>query len=107
LIPASGYFEWRELAVPGQKKPAKIPFHVTRNDGVPMTFAGFETNLRRERQMEGIAKAKANGVYKVRRASIEAARIIALKEGGMAPAVIARELKVARPSVCRVLRKEV
>jgi DNA invertase Pin-like site-specific DNA recombinase len=26
-------------------------------------FAEFETNLRRERQMEGIARAKANGVY--------------------------------------------
>jgi DNA invertase Pin-like site-specific DNA recombinase len=27
-------------------------------------FAEFETNLRRERQLEGIAKAKAEGVYK-------------------------------------------
>src|SRR5205814_1253824 len=27
-------------------------------------FAEFETNLRRERQLEGIAKAKAAGVYK-------------------------------------------
>src|ERR1700712_4773445 len=26
-------------------------------------FAEFETNLRRERQMEGIAEAKARGVY--------------------------------------------
>jgi DNA invertase Pin-like site-specific DNA recombinase len=26
-------------------------------------FAEFETNLRRERQLEGIAKAKAAGVY--------------------------------------------
>ena len=30
-------------------------------------FAEFETNLRRERQLEGIAKAKAAGVYKGRR----------------------------------------
>jgi DNA invertase Pin-like site-specific DNA recombinase len=30
-------------------------------------FAEFETNLRRERQMEGIAAAKARGVYKGRR----------------------------------------
>lgn len=30
-------------------------------------FAEFETNLRRERQMEGIAKAKAAGVYKRKR----------------------------------------
>jgi DNA invertase Pin-like site-specific DNA recombinase len=34
-------------------------------------FAEFETNLRRERQMEGIAAAKARGVYKGRPATIE------------------------------------
>jgi DNA invertase Pin-like site-specific DNA recombinase len=34
-------------------------------------FAEFETNLRRERQLEGIAKAKAAGVYKGRPVSIE------------------------------------
>jgi DNA invertase Pin-like site-specific DNA recombinase len=38
-------------------------------------FAEFETNLRRERQLEGIAKAKAAGVYKGRPASIDEARI--------------------------------
>jgi DNA invertase Pin-like site-specific DNA recombinase len=32
-------------------------------------FAEFETNLRRERQLEGIAKAKAAGVYKGQRRS--------------------------------------
>ena len=35
-------------------------------------FAEFETNLRRERQMEGIAAAKERGVYKGRPASIDA-----------------------------------
>jgi DNA invertase Pin-like site-specific DNA recombinase len=35
-------------------------------------FAEFETNVRRERQLEGIAKAKAAGVYKGRQASIDA-----------------------------------
>src|ERR1700704_456166 len=38
-------------------------------------FAEFETNLRRERQMEGIAKAKANGVYKGRKPSIDAEKV--------------------------------
>jgi DNA invertase Pin-like site-specific DNA recombinase len=37
-------------------------------------FAEFETNLRRERQLEGIAKAKAAGVYKGRPPSIDASR---------------------------------
>jgi DNA invertase Pin-like site-specific DNA recombinase len=34
-------------------------------------FAEFETAIRRERQMEGIAAAKAAGVYKGRPASIK------------------------------------
>src|ERR1700689_3421418 len=34
-------------------------------------FAEFETNLRRERQMEGIAQAKAKGVYRGRKPSID------------------------------------
>ena len=42
-------------------------------------FAEFETNLRRERQLEGIAKAKAAGVYKGRPASIDALRVRELK----------------------------
>jgi DNA invertase Pin-like site-specific DNA recombinase len=42
-------------------------------------FAEFETNLRRERQFEGIAKAKVAGVYKGRPASIDAARVRELK----------------------------
>jgi DNA invertase Pin-like site-specific DNA recombinase len=66
-------------------------------------FAEFETNLRRERQMEGIAKAKAEGVYKGRKPSIDAAKVKVLREGGMGPAAIAKELKMARSSVYRVL----
>jgi DNA invertase Pin-like site-specific DNA recombinase len=45
-------------------------------------FAEFETNLRRERQLEGIAKAKAEGVYKGRRASIDAVQMRAMKSQG-------------------------
>jgi Resolvase, N terminal domain len=46
-------------------------------------FAEFETNLRRERQLEGIAKAKAAGVYKGRPPSIEASRVRELKVYGL------------------------
>jgi len=42
-------------------------------------FAELETNLRRERQLEGIAKAKVAGVYKGRKPSIDVAKIEALK----------------------------
>ena len=38
-------------------------------------FAEFETNLRRERQLEGIAGAKAKGVYKGRPSTIDAEAI--------------------------------
>ena len=46
-------------------------------------FAEFETNLRRERQMEGIARAKAEGVYKGRKASIDAEKVRQLQAQGM------------------------
>jgi DNA invertase Pin-like site-specific DNA recombinase len=66
-------------------------------------FAEFETNLRRERQLEGIARAKATGVYKGRPPSIEASRVRELKAQGMRPVDIAKALKIGRASVYRVL----
>jgi DNA invertase Pin-like site-specific DNA recombinase len=66
-------------------------------------FAEFETNLRRERQLEGIARAKAAGVYKGRPASIDEARIRELKAQGMRPTDIAKTLRVGRSSVYRAL----
>lgn len=66
-------------------------------------FAEFETNLRRERQLEGIAKAKAEGVYKGRPASINPEQVRALKAEGVGPAEIARRLGIGRASVYRLL----
>jgi DNA invertase Pin-like site-specific DNA recombinase len=66
-------------------------------------FAEFETALRRERQMEGIKKAKEAGVYKGRKPSVDVARVRQLREGGMRPSDIAKELKVGRTSVYRAL----
>jgi DNA invertase Pin-like site-specific DNA recombinase len=66
-------------------------------------FAEFETNLRRERQMEGIAKAKAEGVYKGRKPSIDAARVRALAAEGLGATEIARRLNIGRASVYRTL----
>jgi hypothetical protein len=42
-----------------------------------------ETNLRREFQLEGIAKAKAAGVYRGHPASIDAAQVRAMKAQGL------------------------
>jgi DNA invertase Pin-like site-specific DNA recombinase len=66
-------------------------------------FAEFETNLRRERQAEGIGAARAKGKYKGRPAKIDAAKIKQLQAGGMGPSAIARELGIARASVYRGL----
>ncbi len=68
-------------------------------------FAEFETNLRRERQMEGIAKVKAAGMYKGRKPSVDAGRVRALHAGGMGPTAIAVELGVSRSTVWRVLKQ--
>jgi DNA invertase Pin-like site-specific DNA recombinase len=66
-------------------------------------FAEFETNLRRERQLEGIAKAKSAGIYKGRKPSIDAAKVEALKASGLGPTEIARRLKIGRASVYRLV----
>lgn len=66
-------------------------------------FAEFETNLRRERQLEGIADAKARGVYQGRKASIDTAKVKALKAEGMGASAIAKALKIGRASVYRAL----
>jgi DNA invertase Pin-like site-specific DNA recombinase len=68
-------------------------------------FAEFETNLRRERQVEGIARAKVNGIYagKGRPASIDVARIREMKAQGLGATAIAKALGIGRASVYRVL----
>jgi DNA invertase Pin-like site-specific DNA recombinase len=67
-------------------------------------FAEFETNLRRERQLEGIAKAKAAGVYKGRKRSVSVEQVKQLKAAGRGATEIAEELEVSRQSVYRALR---
>lgn len=66
-------------------------------------FAEFETNLRRERQLEGIAKAKALGVYKGRKPSVDVEKVRELQAMGVGPTAIAEKLQIGRASVYRVL----
>ena len=57
-------------------------------------FAEFETNLRRERQLEGIKAAKAKGAYKGRKPTIDAAELRRLRdEERLGPAATARRLR--------------
>jgi DNA invertase Pin-like site-specific DNA recombinase len=60
-------------------------------------FAEFETNLRRERQMEGIAQAKAKGVYRGRKPSIDPIEVrrLRVEEKGIGRASVYRMLSVA------------
>ncbi len=67
-------------------------------------FAEFETNLRRERQLEGIAAAKARGIYQGRKPTIDPVELRRLRdEEKLGPAAIARRLGISRASVYRVL----
>ena len=67
-------------------------------------FAELETNLRKERQSEGILRAKQKGVYKGRKSSIDADKIKELKESGLGATAIAKEMNIHRDSVYRVLK---
>lgn len=65
-------------------------------------FAEFETSLRRERQAEGIAKAKAAGVDKGHPATIDPAEVRQLRIEGLGASAIAKRLGIGRASVYRI-----
>jgi DNA invertase Pin-like site-specific DNA recombinase len=65
-------------------------------------IAEFETDLRRERQLEGIAKAMAEGRYKGRPATVDAEAIRAALAAGEKPTAVAKRFNVARSTVYRV-----
>jgi DNA invertase Pin-like site-specific DNA recombinase len=73
--------------------------------GMLAVFAQFETDVRRERQAEGIAKAKKEGVYTGGKPRIDRRKVRALAGTGKGPAAIARDLGVSRMSVYRILRE--
>lgn len=70
-------------------------------------IAEFERDLMLERQREGIAKAKADGKYKGRKATARAktADVLRLKEEGLTGDAIAAQLGIGRASVFRILRE--
>jgi DNA invertase Pin-like site-specific DNA recombinase len=72
-------------------------------------IACFERELMLERQREGIAKAKAEGKYRGRKPTARAKsdEIKTLKAAGMRPTDIARQLRIGRASVYRVLGAEI
>ena len=67
-------------------------------------FAEFETNLRRERQLEGIAKAKGAGVYKGGTRRIDREAVQSLHREGKGPTEIAKALGISRMHAYRLIK---
>lgn len=70
-------------------------------------FAEFERALIRERQREGIALAKRNGVYKGRKPKLNADQVAELQRrvgGGEKRSVIAKSLGISRETLYSYLR---
>jgi DNA invertase Pin-like site-specific DNA recombinase len=70
-------------------------------------FGEFERDLIRERQREGIAIAKAKGVYKGRRKALKPEEAVTLREmaeAGMPKAELARTYGVSRQTVYEYLK---
>ncbi|MEG3348437.1 MULTISPECIES: recombinase family protein [Novacetimonas] len=72
-------------------------------------IAEFERDLMKERQAEGIAKAKADGRYKGRKPLNESTRkqVIKLHAEGLGVTAIASELAISRMTVYRVLKTKI
>ena len=73
--------------------------------GMLATFAEFETNIRKERQLEGIAKAKQAGKYTGRKPTALAKKpqMLELLASGMSKPKIAKEVGVSVASVYNIL----
>jgi DNA invertase Pin-like site-specific DNA recombinase len=71
--------------------------------GMLAVFAQFETDVRRDRQAEGIAKARKAGVYTGGKPRIDRRRVIDLVGQGQGVAAVARTLGISRMSIYRIL----
>ena len=69
-------------------------------------FAEFERNIIKKRQAEGIATAKAKGVYKGTKKRIDRAKVHQMKADGYSTYKIAEEMGISRMSVHRILNME-
>jgi len=67
-------------------------------------FAEFERNIIRKRQAEGIAKAKAKGLYKGRPKVVDDTKVKELRQSGMGATTIAKHLGIGRATVYKSLR---
>ena len=66
-------------------------------------FAELETNLRKERQLEGIQRAKELGKYKGRKEQVDASVVLQLKADGVSIKDIANRFSVTKRTIHRKL----
>lgn len=77
--------------------------------GMLATFAQFETDVRSERQREGIERVKADPTlrrekYKGRRPVVDRSKVLAMAADKRGPSYIAEKLGISRMSVHRILK---
>ena len=93
-------FHKENLTFTGEDNPMqKMMLHIMG------AVAEFERSIIRERQAEGIAKAKAAGVYKGGKRRINAKQVVSMHNDGVSPTAIAKKLGIARSSVYRALEQ--
>lgn len=68
-------------------------------------FAQFERSIIRERQREGIERAKRKGIYRGGKKAIDREKVMGMLAKGMGATEIARELGIGRMSVYRIKKE--
>ena len=72
-------------------------------------FAEFERSLSRERQREGIAKARLRGAYRGRERSLTAVQVAELRRrasAGESKTLLAKDFRISRETVYHYLRQD-
>lgn len=100
-----------ELPDAGRVVPGDVALRVSRREFAKpkarlALIAEFENDIRRERQMDGIAKAKERGVKFGRKSGLTRERveeIKALRGAGTTVPEIRRQMKLSKASVYRAL----
>ena len=101
------------------KRGVAIQFHKEglTFDGTPSSFqtlqlqvigavAEFERSIIKERQREGIAKAKERGVYANRMRKVQVSKVRQLRADGIGASEIAKRTGISRAHVYRLLKKD-
>jgi len=73
--------------------------------GILGAVAEFETDLRKERQLEGIRKAHANGTYKGGKKRVDRRLLAQLRTAGQRPHEIVKAMGITRATYYRIAKE--